>query len=89
MTGTLDMTGNADFKGLVLVLGTGKVIRNGGGNGTTLGSMVVASFGATGDFLPPYFDSNGSGNSGLSYDSKWLEKGLMTEGPTVRGVSEY
>jgi hypothetical protein len=89
VTGTLDMTGNADFKGLVLVLGRGKVLRNGGGNGTTLGSMIVARFDATGDFLPPYFDSNGTGIAKLNYDSKWVDKALETSGPSVRGVSEY
>lgn len=88
VTGTLDMTGSADFKGLVLVLGTGKVIRNGGGNGTSLGTVIVAKFGASGDFLPPYFDSNGSGTSGLYYDSKWIDKALATSGPSVRGVFE-
>ncbi|MCA1632360.1 MAG: hypothetical protein LC802_01260 [Acidobacteria bacterium] len=89
VTGTLDMRGSSEFKGLVFVLGAGKVIRNGGGSGTTLGSIVIASFGATDDFLSPYFDSNGSGNSGLSYDSKWVENALISTGPGVRGVSEY
>jgi len=89
VTGTMDMRGAADFKGLVLVLGEGKLQRNGGGNGTTLGSVVIASFGATGDFTSPFFDSNGSGNSGLSYDSKWVEKAMMSGGPGVRGISEY
>jgi len=89
VTGILDMTGRADFKGLILVLGTGTVLRNGGGNGVTLGSMVVASFGATGDFLAPSFDSNGGGTADLFYDSKWVERALLTIGPGVRGVSEY
>jgi hypothetical protein len=89
VTGTLDMTGNADFKGLVMVLGAGKVIRNGGGNGTTLGAMIVASFGNSGNFLGPYFDSNGSGTAGLSYDSKWVDTAFATASPNVRGVSEY
>jgi hypothetical protein len=89
VTGTLDMRGAADFKGLVLVLGGGKVLRNGGGNGTTLGTMFVAKFGATGDFQAPYFDSNGTGTANLYYDSKWVEKALMTAGPRVWGMSEY
>ncbi len=89
VTGVLDMRGSADFKGLVLVLGAGQVLRNGGGSDSTLGSMDIARFGPTGDFLPPSFDSNGSGASQLDYDSKWLEKALMTTSPGVRGVSEY
>jgi hypothetical protein len=88
VTGTLDMRGNADFKGLILVLGAGQVLRNGGGNGVTLGSIFVARFGATGDFLAPSFDSNGGGTSDVFYDSKWVEKALMTAGPSVKGVTE-
>src|SRR6185295_11771187 len=33
VTGTLTMRGNTDFKGIILVLGKGELIRNGGGNG--------------------------------------------------------
>src|SRR5262249_17757315 len=50
-TGALTMDGNAAFDGLVLVLGDGILIRNGGGNGSTLGSILVARFGTSGDFL--------------------------------------
>lgn len=89
VTGTLDMRGSAEFKGLILVLGGGEVLRNGGGNGTTLGSIVVAKFGTTGGFLPPKFDSNGGGTSDVKYDSKWVENALTRLGPRVVGVSEY
>ncbi len=89
VTGILDMRGSADFKGLVLVLGAGQVLRNGGGSDSTLGAMDIARFGPTGDFLSPSFDSNGSGSSQLDYDSKWLDKALTSVGPGVRGVSEY
>jgi hypothetical protein len=89
VTGTLDMRGNADFKGLILVLGAGEVIRNGGGNGLTLGSILVARFGATGDFLAPTFDSNGGGTSDVFYDSRWVERALLMAGPRSLGVSEY
>ncbi len=89
VTGTLDMRGHADFKGLILVLGRGEVLRNGGGNGITLGSIVVAKFGSTGDFLAPTFDSNGGGTSDIKYDSKWVEQALKSAGPRVIAVSEY
>ena len=61
VTGTLNLDGSSAFDGLILVLGAGQVVRSGGGNGVTLGSMVVASFGNTGDFTAPTFQSNGSG----------------------------
>ncbi len=89
VTGTLDMRGCAAFKGLILVLGKGEVLRNGGGNGTTLGSIVVAKFGPTGDFQAPVFDSNGGGNSDIKFNSKWVETALTRLGPRVVGVSEY
>jgi hypothetical protein len=89
VTGVLDMRGSADFKGLVLVLGAGQVLRNGGGSDSTLGAMDIARFYPTGGFLPPSFDSNGSGSSQLDYDSKWLEKALASAGPSIRAVSEY
>ncbi|MFN2455160.1 MAG: hypothetical protein ABR577_13155 [Pyrinomonadaceae bacterium] len=93
VTGTLDMRGSANFKGLILVLGGGTVLRDGGGNGTTLGSIVVAKFdttpGATGGFLGPTFNSNGGGTSDVFYDSSWVQKALSSGSPRVLGVSEY
>jgi hypothetical protein len=88
VTGLLDLRGSADFKGLILVLGTGQVLRNGGGSDTTLGAMDIAAFGATGDFTQASFDSNGSGASQIDYDSKWVDKALSTAGPSVKGVIE-
>jgi hypothetical protein len=88
VTGLLDLRGSADFKGLILVLGTGQVLRNGGGSDTTLGAMDIAAFGATGDFIPASFDSNGSGASQIDYDSKWIDRALSTAGPSVKGVIE-
>lgn len=89
VTGTLTMRGSSDFKGVILVLGTGQLIRDGGGNGNSLGSIVVASFGSTGGFLAPTFNTNGGGNSSVSFDSDWTRKALMSAGPRVMGVSEY
>ncbi|HEV7905954.1 MAG TPA: hypothetical protein VGO96_19090, partial [Pyrinomonadaceae bacterium] len=47
VTGNLNMSGNPSFDGVVMVLGGGNVNRNGGGNGTFSGSMVVAKFART------------------------------------------
>ena len=89
VTGTLDMRGSAEFRGLILVLGDGVVLRKGGCNGTTLGSIVVATFGSTWDYLAPTFDSNGGGTSDVKYDSKWVSSALASSGPRVVAVSEY
>src|SRR6185369_16188577 len=47
VTGTLTMRGNTDFKGVILVLGTGQLIRNGGGNGDIFGGITIAAFNRT------------------------------------------
>ena len=89
VTGTLTMHGSSDFKGLILVLGGGRLYRNGGGNGDSLGAVAVARFDSTGNFLAPGFDSNGSGNSSIKYDSEWVRRALKGTGPGVLGISEY
>jgi hypothetical protein len=89
VTGTFTPTGSAQFDGLILVLGTGRLVRSGGGNGNSLGAVVVASFGAGSNFLAPTFNSNGSGTSDITYDSAWVRKALASTGPRVIAVSEY
>ena len=88
-TGTLTIDGSAVFDGLILVLGGGQVVRTGGGNGNTLGSILVARFGNTGDFLAPGFDSNGSGTSSIQYDSAWVRRALASPGPRVVAIGEF
>ncbi len=89
VTGTLTADGNAPYKGLVLVLGGGQLVRNGGGNGDSLGSFLVARFNNTGDFLAPTFNSNGSGNSTITYDSDWVRRAMAVPGPRVMAVGEF
>jgi hypothetical protein len=89
VTGTLTVDGSAIFDGLILVLGGGQVIRSGGGNGSALGSMLVARFGNNGDFLAPTFDSNGSGTSSIQYDSAWVRRALASPGPRVVAIGEF
>jgi hypothetical protein len=89
VTGTLTMRGNTDFKGAILVLGTGVLIRNGGGNGDILGGITIAAFGRTsGTFTPPTFHTNGGGNSNVQYDSSALKNGIAS-GTNVSGVREF
>ena len=89
VTGTLTMNGNPNFDGLILVLGEGRVERDGGGNGEVYGAVAVARFNATGGFLPPFFDTNGGGTSLMKYDSTALRQALNAAGPRVLGVHEY
>ncbi len=43
VTGTLTMSGTPNFNGIILVIGKGNVVKNGGGNGTLNGSLFVAN----------------------------------------------
>ncbi|HLM55107.1 MAG TPA: hypothetical protein VK422_03205 [Pyrinomonadaceae bacterium] len=90
VTGTLTLHGSSDFAGLILVLGQGRVERQGGGGDTSLGAIAVARFDNASDkFLQPYFDSNGGGNSAIRFDAEWVRRALGTTGPGVLAISEY
>jgi hypothetical protein len=91
VTGTLTMNGNPNFTGLILVLGDGVVLRDGGGNGSIYGSVVVAKFSQTGNggFLAPTFFTNGSGTSLMQYDSSAVRSALNVGGPRILGIHEY
>ncbi len=89
VTGTLTMHGNPSFKGAILVLGTGVLIRKGGGNGDIYGGIAVAAFDRTaGNFTAPTFDTNGGGNSTIQYDSAALKNGIGS-GQNVSGIREF
>jgi hypothetical protein len=89
VTGTLTMRGNTDFKGVIMVLGKGEVIRDGGGNGEILGGITVAAFNRTaGNFTAPTFHTNGGGNSNVQYDSLALANAIGS-GTNVSGIREF
>lgn len=98
VTGTLSASGNVGFKGIILVLGEGVFQRNGGGNGDTLGAIVVAAFARTWPseenaqshpFLSPTYDMNGGGNSITGYDSNQVDRALGANGLRSLGIREY
>jgi hypothetical protein len=91
VTGNLEMNGNPNFTGLILVLGNGSVNRDGSGNGDIYGAMAVAHFdpNGTGGFLGATFNTNGSGTSTMQYDSNAVRTALNLSGPRVLGVHEY
>jgi hypothetical protein len=89
VTGTLTMRGNTDFKGVILVLGTGQLIRDGGGNGEILGGIAIAAFGRNaGNFTAPTFHTNGGGTSNIQYDSTSL-RNASGAGTNVSGIREF
>ncbi|MGI8837448.1 MAG: hypothetical protein ACR2H4_12545 [Pyrinomonadaceae bacterium] len=90
VTGTLYFNGpGPNFNGVILVLGAGRVLKKGGGNRDIFGSVMVARFGATGDFLDPTFDyDDGAGTSNLQYDSTADHRSVVLAGAKVLGVVE-
>lgn len=89
VTGTMTMRGNTDFRGIILVLGQGVLIRDGGGNGDIFGGVTIAAFDRTaGNFTAPTFETNGGGNSRIQYDSSALLMGIASA-TNAAGVREF
>ncbi len=93
VTGTLDLHGTFGFNGVIMVLGTGRVIRSGGGHGTILGAMFVANFPRTGlpsdIFSAPTFDTSGGGTATIQYCQEAIDKAKSVGGHSVVGVHEF
>ncbi len=78
-----------NFNGIILVLGAGRVLKQGGGNRNVYGSIMIARFGATGGFLEPTFEYlGGGGSSNLQYNSKHVLDAMVMPGGVVLGVAE-
>jgi hypothetical protein len=98
VTGKLTMSGNPSFNGLILVLGEGNLERDGAGNGTILGAIVVAKFERTWlpedndephPFLAPTYVTNGDGTSDVRFDSVQLDRALSVAGLRTMGIREF
>ena len=98
VTGTLTLNGGTKFNGIILVLGEGEIIRDGGGNGILLGSIYIAKFarswpssenGLSHPFLAPIVNIGGGGTADFKYDSNWVAKSKDAMGDIVRDVREY
>lgn len=93
VTGNLTLDGNFNFNGVIMVLGAGRVFRNGGGHGNIYGAMFVAKFPRTGAdsdlFQAPTFDTSGGGTSNIQYSSDAVDKAKTVGGHAIRGVREF
>ncbi len=76
--GDLTLNGNFSYDGLIFVLGTGQVRRNGGGNGEIRGGILVGAFTSTSPTfnLPAEVDTGGGGNSLIRYCSDAINKAI-------------
>lgn len=78
-----------NFNGIILVLGDGRLLKQGGGNRNIYGSIMIARFGLTGGFLDPTFEYlGGAGTSNLQYHSKNAIDAAAMPGALVLGVAE-
>lgn len=72
VTGKLTLSGNFNYDGVILVIGKGDLLRNGGGTGTINGGVLVANTNnATSDTVlgTPIFDTSGGGNTDINYSA--------------------
>ena len=70
--GTLTLSGNFSWDGVILVIGAGNLVVNGGGNGQITGGVLVANIntGVVGNTPgSPSVDWNGGGGNGIQYNS--------------------
>ena len=82
VTGTLNITGNSSFDGLILVIGQGVINESGGGNGQFNGSIFLAKtnssvspFTQLATLASPLISWNGGGTNGIQYNSCWANIG--------------
>jgi hypothetical protein len=92
VTGKLTLTGQFNFKGLIIVTGAGGVDRQGGGNGAIIGNLVIAPYNRSdlaAGFLPPRYDMHGGGNSDVIYSGSSTNfDGQTAISDFMQGVSE-
>jgi hypothetical protein len=79
VTGTLNMGGNFSWNGVVLAIGKGVAVFNGGGNGQINGTMIAANTrDASGNLLnalgTPSVTWTGGGGNGIQYDHCWVQQ---------------
>jgi hypothetical protein len=95
VTGELTTHGDTDFSGLVYVLGTGAVTRDGGGGGFFYGATFVANVDwpaqspALTNFGAPFFNFNGGGVATMQWDSNAAANAMGLLPAPVLGVCEY
>jgi len=82
VTGTLFLTGNASFNGLILVIGQGTVSESGGGNANFNGTVFLAKTHSSTSPYPelatldsPLLSWNGGGGATVQYNSCWANVG--------------
>jgi hypothetical protein len=97
VTGELTFRGNINYDGMILVFGEGSMRRNGSGNGTISGGIIVAKTlgpdgiaGTVDDALgPPTFDTSGGGKSNIRYCSTVINDMLSDIPPRSIALNHF
>jgi len=89
VTGNLTLSGNFSYDGIIFVLGTGQVTRNGGGHGVVSGGFVLAAFTSSSTTFDgsPDFHTNGGGNSDVLYNSASIQNAINHVPVTAKSFS--
>ncbi len=82
VTGTLNITGNSSFNGLILIIGQGIMTEQGSGHGQFNGSIFLAKtnsstapYAQLAALASPLIQWNGGGTNGIQYNSCWANIG--------------
>jgi hypothetical protein len=82
VTGTLNITGQSSFNGLILIIGQGVMTESGSGNGQFNGSIFLAKtnsstapYAQLAALQSPLIQWNGGGTNGIQYNSCWANVG--------------
>lgn len=79
VTGDLTLKGSWSWKGLIIVAGTGKLYRDGGGSGQIEGAVITAQFDNTSNtFGAVTFDTSGGGTSDIIYNKSYIDMAFKT-----------
>lgn len=86
VTGELVYNGNTAWDGVIMAVGEGDILRDGGGNGNPNGGVIMANIDPTpngaradksdwcaNDFMPAHYETQGGGNATVQWCSNVLE----------------
>ena len=77
VTGTLTFGGDYSWNGIILVIGDGAAVIDGGGQGQINGALFLANTSAGGSsFGSPTLTYTGGGGNGVYYDHCWVDNSL-------------
>ena len=84
VTGTLTISGDYWWNGVILVIGAGASVMNGGGHGQINGTVYVANT-SGGTLSNPVANWSGGGGNGIQYDHCWAD--LLNNVPKVPAIN--